>query len=319
MRYLFLVVLFLLVFLATTSKIFQFTGDHFFALDKFSFAKALYWGAKATNPFDKGTALRLTILKSTVEERKSDSEEYTFDEKPIAQNFNFNILGESVTVPVLLYHYIRVNPDKNDKVGFGLSVTPYDFASQMNYLSTHGYHTITPDDLALALFSNKSLPDKPVILTFDDSYRDYYTQAFPILKAYNLKAINFVITGFVGGPNYLTWSQIEEMKESGNSVFGAHTIHHLALAYLSADSVRREIIDSKKDLENHLGLTVNWLAYPYGSVNDQVAQITKEIGYVGAFGTNFGSFQSKDKIFTLPRIKIGGGNSTASFAAKLPN
>lgn len=319
MRFLIFLILFLLVFLASASKIFLFTGDQLLTLDKFSLAKALYWGAKATNPFDKNVASRLFILKSVVEERRTESEETTFENKPLAQNFDFNVLGESVTVPVLLYHYVRINPDKNDKVGFGLSVTPYDFASQMDYLANQGYHTITPDDLALALFANKSLPTKPIILTFDDSYRDYYTKAFPILKTHQFKAINFVITGFVGGPNYLTWPQIEEMKASGISVFGAHTVHHLALAYLSAASVKREIADSKKDLEDHLGQTVNWLAYPYGSVNDQVAQITKETGYIGAFGTNFGSFQSKDKIFTLPRIKIGGGNSVASFASLLPN
>jgi peptidoglycan/xylan/chitin deacetylase (PgdA/CDA1 family) len=77
-------------------------------------------------------------------------------------------------------------------------------------------------------------------------------------------------------------------------------------------------MDSKSVLQAHLGYPVNWLAYPYGSVNETVANVTQQAGYVGAFGTNHGTYQSTDRMFTEPRIRIGGSDTVNSFAAKIP-
>jgi len=228
------------------------------------------------------------------------------------------VLGASVSVPVLMYHYIRVNPVASDSVGYNLSVTPENFAAQMDYLASHGYHTISLDELGSALLNHGGLPSKPIVITLDDGYMDSYTAAFPILKNHGFKATNFIITGLVGGPNYLTWGQIDEMKNSGVFTFGAHTVHHYALTSLSAANIRAEVTDSKNTLQAHLGYQVNWLAYPYGNVNGTVASITQQAGYIGAFGTNYGTYQSTDRMFTEPRVRIGGGDIISSFAAKIP-
>jgi peptidoglycan/xylan/chitin deacetylase (PgdA/CDA1 family) len=189
----------------------------------------------------------------------------------------------------------------------------------MDYLAAHHYNPISINELGAALFNEATLPPKPIVITFDDGYRDSYTDAFPILLKHKFKATNFVITGVVDGSMlYLTWEQIKEMNNSGIFTFGAHTMTHRALTELPLHEVRWEMRESRKALEYHLGYRINWLAYPYGNVNEAVAKEAELVGFVGAFGTNSGTYQSTNALFTLPRIRIGGGDSIESFAAKLP-
>lgn len=283
-------------------------------------AKKVYKISQVVPFFHKELDKRFLAIRVIEEERTTHSEETESVETRMAVllNKNKNVLGASVTIPVLMYHYIRINPYAEDRVGFNLSVTPANFRAQMEFLSSHGYRTINLDQLADALYNNTSLPKKPIIITLDDGYRDSYKEAFPILKDYKFTAVNFVITGVVGAPLYLTWDQILEMKKSGVFQFGSHTVDHSALTYLDNDSARYEIAESKKNLEEKLSSLINWFAYPYGNVDERIAKIVEHTGYIGAFGTNNGIFQAKDKIFTLPRIRIGGGDSVASFASKLP-
>jgi hypothetical protein len=103
----------------------------------------------------------------------------------------------SVRVPILMYHYIRVVQDPRDRLGFNLSVTPSDFSQQMDWLDQNGYHPIDLADLRGYLLGHGSLPAKPIVLTFDDGYRDMYTTAFPILRGHHFKAVSYVVSGFV--------------------------------------------------------------------------------------------------------------------------
>ena len=294
-------------------------GDRFFAQDSFPFAKYAYKVAHLLNPFNSGLEKRIQASEVLYTERSEESEETTVDENIAYKGRSkVNVLGASTTVPVLMYHYIRVNPNPQDSVGFRLSVNPQNFSAQMDYLAQQGYHTITLDDLGGFFFSHASLPSKPIILTFDDGYSDFHDEAFPILKSHSFKAINFVISGFVGIPGFLSWGQIDEMKTSGLIYFGAHTVHHVSLPSLSAERITQEVTESKNTLQQHLGYPINWIAYPYGKVNETVARIVQQGGYAGAFGTNRGTFQSTDRLYTLPRIRIGGSDTLGSFAAKIP-
>jgi len=294
-------------------------GDRLFAQDSFPFAKYAYRVAYLLNPFNLGLEKRIQASDVLNTERSEESEETAVDKNIAYKGVSkINVLGASTTVPVLMYHYIRVNPNQDDKVGFRLSVSPQNFAAQMNYLAQQGYHTISLDDLGGFFFSHASLPSKPIIFTFDDGYSDFYTAAYPILKSHGFKAVSFVITGFVGIPGFLTWSQIDEMKSSGLVFFGSHTVHHLSLPSIAFDKIQSELTQSKKELEQHLGYPINWMAYPYGSVNKAVVDTALQSGYVGAFGTNRGTYQSTDFIYTLPRIRIGGGDTLGSFSAKIP-
>lgn len=309
------------VLVVTFSFLVSSLGDQFLSHDKLQTALVFYIMSKLTNPFNTYTDKKIQATQSIVDVRNIESEEsYSETSGQITEknSFHKNVLGASVQIPVVMLHYVRVNPDPNDKIGFNLSVTPYNFAKQMDYLVQHGYHTVSLDELGAALLHGTSLPPKPIALTFDDGYEDSYSQAYPILKARGLQALNFIITGFVGAPGYLTWDEILSMQKSGVFSFGAHTVTHKPLTSLSYNQVLNEVTDSRRELQSHLHTPVYWFAYPFGNVNNTVASIVQQSGYVGAFGTNSGTFLSADRMFTLPRVRDGGGLGVADFASYLP-
>lgn len=220
-------------------------------------------------------------------------------------------------VPILMYHHIRENPMPNNPVWAALHITPGFLDQQLTYLETHNFHVITLDDLYDALQNGKTLPENPIILTFDDGYRTFYTNAFPLLKKHNMKAINFVITQGVGASAYLTWDEILEMDRSGLIQFGAHTRHHANLPDLSQSSIIEEIKGSKADLESHLHKRIDWFAYPYGSYNDFAISVVKEAGFKGAVSTIYGPIQSKDSLFLIHRIMANGRYGLDNFIMRV--
>lgn len=302
------------------SSAFVTIGDQLVVKDKFAQALAFYHLAKVTNPFAISIQKRIAAAAFSYNDilHPELSEETSSPKMLASLPKGAYVLGATTQVPVLMYHYIRVNPDAGDKVGFNLSVTPYNFSAQLDWLQMHGYHTITLDALGANLLYKVPLPEKPVVITLDDGYKDAYTDAFPILKAHDMQAVDFVITGFVDLPRYLSWDEIAEMQKSGVFEIESHTVNHPALTYLTDEQVMKELVESKKDLEKHLGIPVNWLAYPFGNVNEHVASFSPKAGYIGAFGTQLGTFQSTQEIFTLPRVRIGGGDSPESMGSRLP-
>lgn len=225
-------------------------------------------------------------------------------------------LGE-LFVPILMYHHIRENPKPGDLVYDVLNVNSHQLDEQLNYFAAHNYHTVTLGDLSGALNGKIRLPENPVILTFDDGYRNFYENAFPLLKKYKMKAIVFVITSVVGSSPYLTWDQIIEMDKSGLVEFGAHTIHHPNLPDISQEVEKEEIIGSKKDLENHLKKPVIWFAYPYGSYSNFIIKTVKDAGFTGAVSTIYGAIQNKDGFYLMPRIGVDGRFTLSNLARRI--
>ena len=200
-------------------------------------------------------------------------------------------------VLVLNYH-------KDDNMNISLSVLPEDFDRQMRYLSDHGYHTITPDDLYDSLEGQKELPENPVLITFDDGYRDNYDNAYPILRKYGFKATIFVITSFLGTqPNYITWDQAREMDANGISI-QSHTVDHKSMTDLTDDQLRYELVESKKKAEQELGHPVEFMAYPTGTYNLHIAQMVKEAGYKAAFTIKYGNVDKASNIYALERVPV---------------
>ena len=218
-----------------------------------------------------------------------------------------------INVPILTYHYIRVNPDRYDRLGFALSVTPADFAAQMDWLQAGGYHPITAGDLHAYLRGARGLPSKPVILTFDDGYADFYTTALPILRAHDFRATAYIVSGFVGWPNYMTAAQVLEADRSGIEI-GSHTVNHPNLTKLSSVSVRSQLVDSKRFLENLLGHPVTSFCYPSGKVNSVVAWQVAGAGYDNATTTVFGFRHTLADRFIWTRLRVSGGESRDQFA-----
>ena len=220
----------------------------------------------------------------------------------------------SINVPILTYHYIRVNPDRYDRMGFALSVTPSDFAAQMDWLAQNGYHTITTEDLFTYLNLYGGLPSKPVILTFDDGYADFYTTALPILRSHNFVAVSYVVTGFVGWPGYMTTAQIVEADRSGMEI-GSHTINHPNLANMSAAAVLSQLTQSKLFLEQVLGHPVLSFCYPSGKYTSAVASAVAAAGFHDATTTRFGYSYSIANRYVWSRLRVSGGEPLDQFAA----
>lgn len=210
-----------------------------------------------------------------------------------------------VKVPILLYHYISENPNKEDKMRTWLSTSPGIFEQQLVTLQSNGFTTITFDELSTAVSGSFHLPAKPVILTFDDGYEDFYHNAFPLLEKYHMKGTAFIPTGLMGRGNYMTWNQIDELGKSAYVVLAAHSIHHYSLPTVSSKVLADEVELSKRILEQHVNYKINWFAYPYGTFNDAVIAAIKHAGYIGAITTLPGSWEYRSKIYTIPRYRAG--------------
>jgi len=236
---------------------------------------------------------------------------------PISSLSSIRLNPNELFVPVLMYHQTRINPSPNDPVLAALSVSPADLEQQLIFFTTHNYHTITLDQLFGGLSGKTSLPENPIVLTFDDGYRNFYENAFPLLKKYNMKATQFVITKVVDLPAYLTWAQILEMDKSGLVEIGAHTRHHPNLPDISNADVVNEIKGSKADLEQRLKKPVNWFAYPYGSYSTFITQTVRDAGFKGAASTVYGTIQTKDSLFLFPRIMVDGRFTLDNIARRI--
>jgi peptidoglycan/xylan/chitin deacetylase (PgdA/CDA1 family) len=209
-------------------------------------------------------------------------------------------------VPILMYHCISAGRNS-------LYVEPERFALQLRNLLKQGYTPITARELVNAWVSGTPLPSRPVVLTFDDGYRDNYTNAFPLLKKYRVKATLFVITGAVGKPNYLTWPQIEEMEKSGLVDVESHTVHHPDMSKLTPEQARMELTVSKAMLEAHLHQPVTLFAYPMGKYRPFLFPLLRKAGYQAAFTTRSGLTHYDDGLYSLKRLKAVNTDTFAQF------
>jgi len=225
--------------------------------------------------------------------------------------------GQVVPVPILMYHYVRPDPGPGDPIGRDLSVSPERFAEQMAWLAQEGYTPITLGELADVRARRRALPPKPIVLTFDDGYRDFYTAAFPVLKQYGFKATLFVITGAVDQPPYVTWDMIAEMDRSGLVEIGSHTVSHHQLPSLGEAQVRAEVMDSKQALEAHLGHPVRAFCYPVGRFDQRSVAAVRDAGYEIAVTTQGGRATAEQDQLLLPRLRIHGGASMEQFKSLL--
>lgn len=208
-------------------------------------------------------------------------------------------------VPILMYHYIEPQ-DKDDKIRASLTTNPYTLDAEIKTLKDSDYTFMTAFELSQVINGKKSLPGKPVLLTFDDGYRDFYTYAYPILKRYNVPATQYVITGYLNNPNHLTVSQLQEIARDNLVEIGAHTVTHDWLKGKNPQEVTFQVSKSKEDLEKLTGKPVNSFAYPYGAFDLQAAKIVDAAGYTNSVSTIPGIIQSHENRFFLYRLRPGG-------------
>ncbi len=214
-----------------------------------------------------------------------------------------------------MYHYIAGNPNPNDKARDSLSVSPEKFEAQMQYLASNGFTPISLDTLYGIFSKQATVAGKPIVLTFDDGYIDFYTNAYPILRRFGFHAVSFIPTGLMGGSYYMNWNQIKEIASSGLVTFEGHTINHSYLPSLSYAAMLKQLIDSKNIIQANTGYPVNFIAYPGGSTNGTVQYAAQQAGYAGGLGTWYGKAWGGS--YNMPRIKVSGYWSIGEFAARL--
>lgn len=219
-----------------------------------------------------------------------------------------------VAVPILMYHHIRIYNDPADKIGTNLSVPPENFKSQIDYLKNNGYTTITFADLLG--FPAKKLPDKPVILTFDDGYSDAYNNVYPALKQNGQVGVFYIISGFLGRTEFLTTDQVKQMSDGGMEI-GSHTIDHPDLTTLNPTKLNSELINSKNSLEGIIGKPVISFCYPSGKNNNSVDAAVKNAGYASATTTSEAISSTKENKFILSRLRINPTDTLAIFISKI--
>ncbi len=228
----------------------------------------------------------------------------------------------NVGVPILMYH--SVNPT----TGSGNWVAICNFNSQMTYLASNGWHTVTGSDLYNYIYKGTALPSKPIWLTFDDSYQNIYDYAYPTLQANGLKASIFTVTQYMGMLNswdlgiepqhmHMTWSMLNSIYQSGNSADG-HTQHHVALYDLTVPEQRGEIWGNQVDLAAHLGQPGSSFSYPYGQYPDSAKWLVAHSGFKAA--TIIGQtkqYTSYADLYEVTRIGISDGDNLNTFISKI--
>lgn len=218
----------------------------------------------------------------------------------------------AVRVPVLMFHHIRPMKASFTAKDRQYTVTPEHFVAQMEGLVRAGYTTITPRELQAAMEGKMVLPEKSVLLTFDDGYREHYRLVLPILLRLHLKATYFIITSVFTSPAHMTKAMVKEADESGLVTIASHTRHHPFLARMSSVTRVPEIAGSKADLEDVVGHPVVDFAYPFGSWSNQVMEEVKEAGYTMGFGIKLGSVHGESSRYQLRRIRVMDGENVVS-------
>ena len=230
-------------------------------------------------------------------------------------------------VPVLMYH--RIADDGPE------ALTPYrvrvlEFERQLAWLQRYGYRGITLDQLYRWRFERKlkSIEGKPIVLTFDDAYVDFYEHAYPLLRHYGFPATVFVPTAHVGrgaewdsehGPaaEIMSWDQIAELSAAGVQ-FGSHSRSHRRMTELTPEQVLDDANASKAELTQRLGVEIAGYCYPFGAANPAVVDSIRRAGYRFAVRGLRGERPAHADPFQLPRIEVFGTDGIESFVAKLP-
>lgn len=188
-----------------------------------------------------------------------------------------------MNIPILAYHKV----DNHFEWGIN-TVSTRLFEKQIKFLAKNGFTSTRLDDC----LTNQIECKKPIIITFDDSYKSIFKYAFPILQKYGFIATIFVISEYVGKKNiwdinlagkidwHLSWDEIRDLKNWGWEI-GSHTATHPDLTKLTHNELVKELSSSKYQLEKQLGIPVNLISYPFNRFNNYVIKLTKELGYKG--------------------------------------
>jgi peptidoglycan/xylan/chitin deacetylase (PgdA/CDA1 family) len=195
-------------------------------------------------------------------------------------------------------------------------VRSIDFRRQMALLAEHG-RIVSLTHIERLLSRKRDTDSDAILVTIDDGFRSVYTEALPILREYKIPAVAFVTIDSIGrarettqsGDAYLTWDQIALLAEAGVTI-GSHSLTHRSLGKMSRSEVEEEVARSREILRQRTGAAVEAFAYPYGTLadfNGLTQRIIEQSGYTCAFTSQHGTIRMETDRFSLPRVKVEGG------------
>lgn len=220
-------------------------------------------------------------------------------------------------VPILMYHSVATSGDP-------LTVSPVQLDEQLDYLSRGGFTTVSVKDLLDAQDGHGSLPEHPIVLTFDDGFAEHYSTVLPLLQKRKQKATFFIVSGWTSNDPahrkldpqvhrpHLIWSEVRALRDAGMEI-GSHTVTHGSLVDLKPAEQRVELEQSKADLERELKMPIDIFAYPFTRQKIRVRQAVQRAGYRAAL---VGPRGGADRL-ELQRITIRGSVSLSDFRGLL--
>lgn len=221
--------------------------------------------------------LLLTTYSCTRSNKSSDKSDYTTEKVPtdkqlvegqssVKQTANTaSEILQKTEVPVLCYHRI------DDVTTSDYSVSPETFNAHMKVLADSGFQSVLPNQLYDYLVFNGALPEKPVMISFDDSRTEHFEKAAPIMEKYGFKGVFFIMTITYNKKNYMSTEQIKKLAEDGHTI-GLHSWDHtMATKYMDEADWQQQVVNPKAKLEVITGNPVDYWAYPNGVYNHQAA------------------------------------------------
>ena len=229
------------------------------------------------------------------------------------------------SVPILMYHEVS----ERRVSGFEkYSVTRRAFAAQMRWLASAGHVTIALDHLLAHYRARAPIPERAIVITFDDGFRECAAHAAPIMASHGFSATFFLVAGLMGRSSewlrhergialpIMSWEDARALEQAGHRC-ESHTVTHIRLAESTPDACRDELARSRSIIEDALGHEVHHVAYPFGSHNEWVRAIAGECGYASACTVAMGLSTPDDALLALPRVPVLGTDSLFDFVSRL--
>lgn len=235
--------------------------------------------------------------------------------------------SHSRRIPVLMYHGIN-SVLRSGHPYFETNTSASTFARHMQHLHDGGYRPMKLST-AIAMIDSGTWPQRAVVITFDDGFRDFYTHAMPILQEYRFPATMFIVSSFMGSrtsrfghKDFMTWGETREIESFGVEI-GSHTVSHPHLHSLHRQNIEKELKDSKDAIEDQLGKPISSFSYPYafpeqdGPFVKKLRQDMKIAGYDHGVTTVLGSANRRSDRYFLPRLPANEYDDDQLFQAKL--
>ncbi|MGD1025633.1 MAG: polysaccharide deacetylase family protein [Candidatus Sulfotelmatobacter sp.] len=233
------------------------------------------------------------------------------------------------SIPILMYHSISDDAESGVHPYYRTSTSPQQFALQMQYLYENGFRTASLPEAVTQLRGEAAGKGKNVVITFDDGYRDFYREAFPVLSRLGFSATMFLPTSFIGEQTLqfksrecMTWGEVRELQKSGIA-FGSHTVTHPQLHALSMPAINEEITSSKQTIEQKLGCAADGFAYPYAfpqtdrDFTMRLCDSLRQAGYRNGVCTIVGRANRRSEPLFMERLPVNSCDDAPLFQAKL--